>query len=162
MTPSRCTVLSSVMLALLLVLPVLPSRAEDQPATSTMDIVREKMRADKKLLVAENMGLTEAQAKTFWPIYDSYQKDLSKLGDRMIAMIQSYAKDYESMTDEAAKKLVDEYLDIEGDRQALRKAYLPKFRKILPETKVARYFQIEQKIHAIMSFELAENIPLVK
>ncbi len=162
MTRSRFSVLTSLMFAMLLALPVLPTRAEDQPATSTMDIVREKVRADKKLLVAENMGLTESQAKAFWPIYDSYQKDLSKLGDRMIALIQSYAKDYESMTNEAAKKLVDEYLDIESDRQALRKSYLPKFRKVLSETKVARYYQIEQKIHALVSFELAENIPLVR
>jgi len=162
MTGSHFTVLSRVMLTMLLVLPALPTWAEDQPASSNMDIVREKLRADKKLLVAENLGLTEAQAKSFWPLYGSYQKDLSKLGDRMIALIQSYAKDYETMTNEAAKNLVDEYLDIEADRQALRKAYLPKFRNVLPETKVARYYQLEQKIHALVSFELAAQIPLVK
>lgn len=66
------------------------------------------------------------------------------------------------MTNEAAKKLVDEYLDIEADRQAPRKAYLPKFRNVLPETQVARYHQLEQKIHALVSFELAAQIPLVK
>ncbi|MGH7165853.1 MAG: hypothetical protein ACREIS_10070 [Nitrospiraceae bacterium] len=161
MTMRRTAPLFIVLLAMLMVLSALPTWAEDQPA-SNMDIVREKLRADKKLLVAENLGLTEPQAKAFWPIYDSYQKDLSKLGDRMIALIQGYAKDYETMTNESSKKLLDEYLDIEGDRQALRKSYLPKFRKILPETKVARYYQLEQKIHALVSFEMATQIPLVK
>jgi len=134
--------------------------AQEQPANN-MEIVREKLRADKKLLVAEAMGMTESEAKTFWPLYAAYQKDLIKLGDREIAVIQEYAKVYQSMTNEEARKLMDEWLAIETDFHKTRMDYVPKFRGMLSDIKVARYFQIENKIMALVDFELAEKIPLI-
>ena len=134
--------------------------AQDQPA-STMEIVREKLRADKKLLVAQAMELTQSEADKFWPVYESYQKDLIKLADREIELIKEYARTYKSMTNEEAAKLMSEFLDIEGDYQQTRREYVPKFRDILSDIKVARYFQIENKIKALVDFELAEKIPLI-
>lgn len=148
-------------LALLLCMPALPVLAQEKPA-DTMQIVREKIQADKKLLVATNMDLTEKEAQAFWPVYESYQKDLGLLNGRMLVLIQDFAKDYEAMTDEAAKKLLGEYLAIEGDRVKLRQSYLPKLRRALPEKKVARYIQIENKVEAIIRYELAGKIPLIK
>lgn len=152
----RCTVI-----ALLLLSMALPVLAQDKPA-DTMQIVREKIQADKKLLVAVNMGLTEKETKAFWPVYESYQKDLGLLNGRMLALIKDFAKNYQTMSDEAAKKLVGEYLAIEGDRVTLKQSYLPKLRQALPEKKVARYLQIENKVEAVIRYELAEGIPLVK
>ncbi|MGH7479724.1 MAG: hypothetical protein ACREJ8_09100, partial [Candidatus Methylomirabilales bacterium] len=67
-----------ITIALLLGLLALPVLAQDKPA-DTMQILREKIQADKKLLVAANMGLTEKEAQAFWPVYESYQKDLGLL-----------------------------------------------------------------------------------
>jgi hypothetical protein len=134
--------------------------AQDKPADN-MDIVREKIQADKKLLVAENMQLTEAEAKSFWPVYEAYQNELFLLQKRSLKLISDFAEVYERMTDKDAKKLLDEYMTIEGLRVKLRQAYLPKFRTALPEKKVARYYQIENKIHAVLNYELAKSIPLV-
>ncbi len=134
--------------------------AQDQPA-SNMEIVREKLRADKKLLVAQAMGLTESESKDFWPLYETYQKDLIKLADREIEIIKEYARVYKSMTNEEAAKLMNEFLDIEGDYQQTRREYVPKFRGLLSDIKVARYFQIENKIKALVDYELAELIPLI-
>ena len=77
-------------------------------------------------------------------------------------MIKDFADAYEKMTDETAKKLMDEYMAIEALGPKLRQAYLPKFRKVLPETKVVRYYQIENKIQAALFYEIASNIPLIK
>jgi hypothetical protein len=84
------------------------------------------------------------------------------LNGRLLVLIQDFAKEYQAMTDDAAKKLVGEYLAIEGDRVKLKQSYLPKLRQALPEKKVARYLQIENKIEAVIRYELAEKIPLVK
>ena len=135
--------------------------AQDKQA-DTMQILREKIQADKKLLVAANMDLTEKEAQAFWPVYESYQKDLGLLNGRLLVLIQDFAKNYQAMTDDEAKKLVGEYLAIEGDRVKLKQSYLPRLRKALPEKKVARYLQIENKIEAVVRYELAEKIPLVK
>lgn len=150
-----------IAIALLLCWVSLPVQAQDKPA-DTMEIVREKIRADKKLLVAANMGLTEAEAKGFWPVYEEYQKDLGGLNARMLRLIQDYAKNYNAMTDETAKKLVGDYLAIEQERVKLKESYLPKLGQVLPEKKVVRYIQIENKIEAAIRYELADKIPLVK
>ncbi len=134
--------------------------AEDKPADN-MDILHDKIQADKKLLVAENMELTETEAKAFWPVYADYQNELFLLQSRSLKLIKDFAEVYQKMTDSDAKKLLDEYLTIEGLRLKVRQAYLPKFRKALPEKKVARYYQIENKILAVLTYEFAKQIPLV-
>jgi len=77
-------------------------------------------------------------------------------------LIQDYAKNYETMSDEVAKKLLDEYMAIEGEYLKLRQSYLPKFRIVLSEKRVVRYYQIENKVKAVMEYDLARQIPLVK
>jgi len=119
-------------------------------------------RKAKKLFIAQNMNLTESEAKVFWPVYENYQKDLEKLVDKTVKLIENYSANYQTMTEEAAKELINGYLAIEGERVALMKSFLPKFRKVLPEKKVARYYQLENKIDAVVNYGLAKQIPLVK
>src|SRR5512139_795576 len=140
---------------------VVPAMSQEKPADN-MQIVLEKIRADKKLLVAESMQLTEAEAKAFWPVYDQYQDELFLLRARTAKLIKDYSGAYDKMTNDTAKKLLDELMIIEALGPKLRQAYLPKFRKVLPETKVVRYYQIENKINAALMYELAANIPLLK
>ena len=132
-------------------------------APDNMQVLREKIRADKKLLVATNMELTEAEAKNFWPIYEDYQKDLQNINERLGKLLQSYATDYKNktMTDDKAKKLTDEYLSIQQAEVKLQSSYVPKLSKALPATKVARYLQIENKIRAVIKYDLAATVPLV-
>ncbi len=135
--------------------------AQDKPADN-MQIVVEKIKADKKFLVAENMQLSEAEAKAFWPVYEKYQAELFILRTRTVQLIKDYAAAYQKMTNSTAKKLLDESMTIETLRLQLAKTYLPKFRKVLSDAKVVRYYQIENKINAALYYELAANIPLIK
>ena len=151
-----------VLVGLVMVMVSVFTVAAQEKSADDMQIVREKVRADKKLLVAENMQLTEAEAKAFWPVYDQYQDELFLLRARTVKLINDFADAYEKMTNEAAKKLMDEFITIENLGPKLRQAYLPKFRKVLPEVKVVRYYQIENKIQAALFYEFAANIPLVK
>jgi hypothetical protein len=144
-----------------LVLFTVSAWAQDKPA-DTMQLVRDKIQADKKLFIADNMQLMEAEAKAFWPVYASYQKELSTLNDRTIKLINEYAHNYQTISDQVAKRLVDEYLTIEAARQKLRQTYLPRFRKVLREKQVVRYYQLENKVQAAVNYELAAEIPLVK
>ncbi len=138
-----------------------PGSAQEKPADN-MQVVLEKIRADKKLLVAANMQLTEAEAKAFWPVYGRYQDELFLLRTRTAKLITDYAEAYEQMTNDTAKKLLDEYMTIEALGLKLRQAYLPKFRSVLPEVKVVRYYQVENKIQAALAYEVAAKIPLMK
>ncbi|MCX5901938.1 MAG: hypothetical protein NTV89_00370 [Proteobacteria bacterium] len=139
----------------------MPALAEDKPA-DTMQIVKDKIKADKKLFVAENMQLTEKEAKGFWPLYDSFQKDLAKHNEKLLKLIDDYAQNYETMTDQKAQALTKDYLALETARLKLLQTYVPKFSKVLGNIKAARYLQLENKINSVLRFELAGNIPLVK
>jgi len=149
-----------VLVAMLTVFIVSPM-AQEKPADN-MQLVREKIKTDKKLFIAQNINLTESEAKVFWPVYENYQKDLAKLVDKTVKLVENYAANYQTMTEEAANELINGYLAIEGERVALMKSFLPKFRKVLPEKKVARYYQLENKIDAVVNYGLARQIPLVK
>ena len=151
-----------VMVAVMVGLGALAA-AQDKPADN-MQIMREKVKADKKLMVAANMQLTESEAKGFWPVYEEYQKDLAAINQRTVKLIESYAADYRTNTlsDEKAKKLVDELVAIEQAEAGLKASYVPKLSKVLPMKKVARYLQVENKVRAMVKYELAGNIPLVR
>jgi hypothetical protein len=137
--------------------------AQDKPADN-MQVLREKLKADKKLLVASNMQLTESEAKAFWPVYEEYQKDLMAINQRIGNLIKSYAADYQAntLTDEKAKKLVADYVAIEKAEAGLKESFVPKLSKVLPPKKVARYLQVENKVRAVVKYELAGEIPLVQ
>src|SRR5437773_1685318 len=137
--------------------------AQDKPADN-MQILRDKIRADKKLVVATNMELTESEAKSFWPIYEEYQKELQKINRRIANVLESYAADFrsKSLTDDKAKKLIDEANAIEQAEVNLKSTFAPKLSKSLPSIKAARYLQIENKIRAVVKYDLAQGVPLVK
>lgn len=141
----------------------LPIYAEEN-ATDNMEILREKVNADKKLLVASNMNLTETEAKAFWPVYDAYQKDLLQINERLAKLINDYAIAFNkgAVLDETATQLIDEVIAIEMAEANLKRSYVPKLKEVLPGTKVARYIQIENKIRALVRYELAAAIPLVE
>jgi len=144
--------------ATLLALPAVAQTASD------MQILAQKIKADKKLVVAANMQLTEAEAKGFWPVYDAYQKDLQGINQRVGGAIKNYAAAYNKgpVSDETAKKLINEAIAIEDAEVKLKASYVPRLEKVIPGMKVARYIQIENKIRAIIKYELAANIPLVQ
>jgi len=141
----------------------LPSYAQSKPAGTDMQILRDKLKADKKLVVADNMQLSEAEAKAFWPIYEEYQQDLQKINQRTLKMIQSYAEAYnkKTLTNDTARKLTDEMLSIESAEAAMHKTYAGKLGKSVSAITTARYLQIENKIRAMIRLELAANIPLI-
>jgi hypothetical protein len=132
--------------------------------TTNMEILRQKLKADKKLVVAENLKLTDAEGAAFWPVYDAYQKDLQAINQRMTAAVLAYADAYNKgpVSNDVAKKLLDEAVAIDEAEVKLKSAAVPKILAVLPAAKAARYIQIENKIRAALRYELAANIPLVE
>ncbi len=148
-------------LAALFVVAISFSVAQSAPADN-MPILLEKIRADKKLVVAENMKLTKSEAKAFWPIYERYQKGLAKHLIRLKSLVEKYAQSYKTMSNKVAKELVDEWFDVQAGQLKLQSSYLPEFRKALPDVKVMRYYQMESKIDTVLRYEMASIIPLAQ
>ena len=155
--------LIKVVILCVVVLAAAPAFAQDNSAGTNMQILLDKVKADKKLVVAANMDLNEAEGKAFWPLYDSYQKDLQAINDRLGKTILAYADAYNknALTDDLARRLTNEALAIDQDELRLRTICASKLNGVLPAKKVARYLQIENKIRAAIRYDLATGIPLV-
>jgi hypothetical protein len=158
----------SAALALLIALPAFGQQSSaaskaDKPSENA-EILLAKVQADKKFLVSQNMGLTEAEAKGFWPVYDSYQKDLAVINKRVNDTLQGFADAFNAgpVSDDLARKLMDQYLGIEQDEVNIKKTYAQKLSGVIPPAKIARYLQIETKIRSAIKWDLAKNIPLVQ
>ena len=158
---SLCRIMLITAAVVALLMPAaLPVMAEEKPGS--MEALRDALKADKRAFIEKYMDLTQAEGKEFWPYYNSYQFDLQKINDRLIKLIDAYAKNYKNLSDQDAIKMVNEYLAIERDQLKQKELYFRTLSKTLPATKVARYLQLENKINAMVRFELAANIPLVK
>ena len=116
---------------------------------------------ERKMIVGQQLSLSATESTAFWPVYDRYMADLKSANDLRIKAITDYAANYDNLSDAVAKTLIDDMLRHQEKTLKIRKSYLGKFRKILPETKLARFYQIENKLDAITSFALARQIPLV-
>jgi len=152
--------MTAFVLATALMVPAMAQNA----ATTNMEILRQKIKADKRLVVAQNLNLTDAEGAKFWPVYEAYQKDLQQIDERLATAILAYADAYNKgpVTNETAKKLLDEYLAIDDAEAKLKSATTPKILAALSAVKAARYVQIENKIRAAVRYELATAIPLVE
>lgn len=131
-------------------------------AKSDFELSRDVLRAQRKLLVSENLALTEAEGNAFWPVYDKYAAEQKALNDRLVKAIESFAAEYDTLTDDRAVEMLKESLSIREDRNKLRRSYLERFAKTITGKKLARFFQIDSKIDALLDAKIAEVIPLVR
>jgi hypothetical protein len=127
-----------------------------------MELLSEKIKADKKLLVGVNMSLTDEEASNFWPLYDAYQKEIqtvnTELGRLIVEFSDAYAKG--PIPNETAKRIRNDVYALEEKELRLKRTTADKMDKVLPPWKVTRYMQIESKVRAVIKFELARQIPL--
>jgi len=130
---------------------------------ANLEILAEKLKADKKLVVAMNMDLNSFEAKEFWPLYDAYQVQLQEVNVEIGRIIGEYANAYNKgpVPNPLAKKLIKAILATEVKEVKIKIANYRAVQSVLPAVKVARYMQIESKIRAIEKFGIASEVPLV-
>ena len=137
---------------------------EQEYIQERVELTRSAIQADRKAIVNEYMDLTAEESQDFWPLYKEYRTQATKLNDRLAKIILDYGDSYreQSVSDEQAEQMLSDYLILEQDRLDLQDDYVAKFQEILPPIKVTRYFQLENKLDAIVDYDLAGNIPLVE
>jgi hypothetical protein len=136
---------------------------DSQTATDQdVQLLRQDIRSNKKQLVAANLTLTDPEATKFWPVYDQYATEMTKIGDQKYALIKEYAEKFGSLTDAQALSLVNRSLALDQAIAQLRIKYVPKVNSVLPGAKAASFFQIDRRLTGLMDLQLASQIPLVQ
>lgn len=141
-----------------------PSPRQSDPAyiRSLIDLARPEVRERKTAAIRHSMELTEAESAAFWAVHAEYEKEQAKLFDERIALIEEYAKKYESLTDAQARELGQKMFALEARRTALKQKYWPRFEKTVPARKVARFFQIDSQVNTAIDLNIAARLPLIK
>ena len=124
--------------------------------------VRSVAQSDRKTIVDHAMQLTPQESTAFWPVYNKYREEVTRVNDQLVKVITDYAAQRDTLTDAQANKLVTDYLAYEQSALDLRKKYLKQFTAVIPITKVARFYQIENKLDVVQRLGLASEIPLTK
>ena len=136
-------------------------RAQDQEPSidSTIAVVRANMQADKTTLITTLMNFNDKDGAAFWPIYQQYEYERSRLDDRRAAVIKHYAQKYPALTDAEAKAMAEQMLDCESRLAELKKKYYKKFNKVLPALTVTKFFQLERRVDLMMDVQVEASLP---
>lgn len=149
-------------LLLPLVLIFLGTTLSAQSADDYIEIVRSVLDTEKKAAIAEVMQLTPEQGEVFWPLYKEYTDKAYSIQSKRIKIIKDFAENYDKITDEKANQIWTDYLKYRQEMLNLNKQYFKKFKKQLPAGLVVKFFQTENKIAALVDFQLADQIPFIE
>jgi hypothetical protein len=127
-----------------------------------IELTRDVIKTERKAIIANNMQFTEEESQAFWPVYNDYQEEMREVGDRKVKLIMDFAKDYETLTAGQANAMLEELLSIKKVDLKVKKKYVTKLKKVLPAKKIMRFYQLENKLDAIINYQLAAEIPLVR
>jgi len=127
-----------------------------------IELTRTVIQLERQVIVAANLGLTDEEGQRFWPLYRQYRNDLGKNGDRKVALITTFAGNYDNLSEGTAEWMVEEFLAIEKVEAEVKSKWVPRFREVLSAKKVVLFMQLENKLDAIINYDLAESIPLVQ
>jgi sorbitol-specific phosphotransferase system component IIBC len=127
-----------------------------------IEIVRDVLKTEKKVAIAEVMALSDTESGPFWELYNEYNFEMSKVQNQRVSLIKDFAANYENMTDEKADELWKGTISFQQQALKLKKKYYGKFKKIMPAGRAAMYFQAENKIEALINASLALEIPFIE
>ena len=151
------------MLVALVSLPVTPTHAQDKNADVTdMQALRAAVKADKRAFVASTMRLSDVEAKRFWPIYDAYQRNVDANNRQRVVAVQEMMVRDKPLTNLAAKQYANELLALDESEIKARRTMRNRVMRALPAVKAARYMQLEEKIRAVLEYDIATTVPLAR
>jgi len=159
--PQRTNLSRSVLTVLLSVLfTLITGTVVAQNIVDEIELVRGVLKADRKVIIAEGMQLTDEESTAFWPIYRDYRTAMDKIGDGRVELVLEYADLYPDVPDERAKQMLKRYAELEEKTIAVRKKYLKKLSKVLPTSKLLRFAQLENRLDLAVRVQIAAAVPL--
>ena len=131
-----------------------------QTMKESLDIRRQAVANQRRVLVSGALPLTDDEAKAFWPLYDGYEKQRGDIDERTNRLVADFVAIEGNLTDTQAKAMLAVALRLDDDRLVARRDALGRMSKVLPPRKLMRYFQIEHKLDAEVRADISRQIPL--
>ncbi len=141
---------------------VITAPTQAQTVTDAVELTKQAAETQRQAVVTKAMRFSEAESVAFWPVYHKYRADMLLQLDRLITLARDYAENMDNLSDEQAAHILDQYLDIELKSNKVKRKYVKQYRKVLPEKQVTRFYQIDNKLDAVVRFDAARTVPLVE
>src|SRR5512143_860982 len=138
----------------------LAAGAAAQSVNDKLEVSRQAVESQRRILVSGALPLTDAEANAFWPLYDAYEKERRPLDERANKLVADFLAGAASLTDAQAKAMVEEALKIDEERLRVRRSYLGRMVKAIPPRKAARFYQIDNKLDSVVRADVSRQVPL--
>ena len=142
--------------------PAAPLGSAEAFTNQQYALLLKDIRSIRKRVIAANLSLTDSEATKFWPLYEQYSAEFTKINDTRAALVKEYSDEYGTQTDEQADSLVRRWLDVDIAAAQLRQKYVPIFREVLPGKKAATFFQLDRRISMMIDVQLTSQLPLMQ
>jgi hypothetical protein len=143
-------------------LAALAAPVSAQTLYDDLQVLRAQVLADRKAVVADNLGLTAEESAPFWETWERYQAKVNEVRRARLDLVLDFVESRETMSDDEAIAMLERAIEVKRAFADLEAKWVKEFRQVLPARKVARYFQIENKIDALINVELAAQVPLTR
>lgn len=152
---------------LIIALACSPSLAQKETATGVdtdkdIELLRRDLRSEKKKLIALNLPLTAEEATKFWPVYDQYAADMSKVYDEFYKVVKEYTSVQKTISDEQASNMMRRWADLMVQLAQTRQRYIPLVEKAIPARKAAYFFQVDRRLYALLDLQVVSQTPLIQ
>ena len=127
-----------------------------------VDLLRSDLRSGKAQVMGTVMQLDAGDAAKFWPVYKDFEAELSKIGDQTLGAIKTYAANYDTMKPAIADELAAKLLDLERQRNDLKKKYYQKFKTATDAITAMRFLQVENQLERIIDLQIASELPVIQ
>jgi len=154
--------LTALLICFFISLPVFAEKVDPAEAQRTINISRKMIDDKRNNQIAMFMSFSQKEKEKFWPLYREYRTAMAAVGDKRLAVIVDYANNVDNMTDPLARKLLDRSFSVDKEFIHTKERYVKKFRRILPDIKVVRLMQLENRMDIAVDMKVAEGIPLMK
>jgi hypothetical protein len=134
---------------------------QDVNLDSYIQVLRSNLRTEKVAIVTEAMRFSDAESAVFWPIYRTYELELSKLNDQKVALLKDYAQHLDKMPAAKAKELAEKTFALEQQRTDLKRKFFKEFEKVMPANRVAKFFQVDNRLDLLMNVQIASQVPII-
>lgn len=159
--------LKTIFLLLIITLTFSTAFAQKETATGVetdkdLELLRRDLRSEKKKLIALNLPLTADEATKFWPVYDQYAADMSKVYDQFYNVVKEYTSIQKTITDDQASSLMKRWADLMVQLAQTRQRYIPIVEKVIPPKKAAYFFQVDRRLYALLDLQVVSQTPLIQ
>ncbi len=136
------------------------SSNEERNTRAYIELLRTDIRKSKSQVLGEVMRLDTDDSQKFWPIYKEFETELTKIGDQVVTVMREYVENYGNMTDATADKLATQVLNIERQRNGLKKKYYDRLKNSMGAGMAMRFLQVENQLERLVDLQLAAQLPV--